>query len=622
MPWSFEKHVASLSLKGQGDGRLVIITAKGAEIAWQPFTLKGEWQRVSIVFQPVLGGMVHGLRIDGRGDLLIDALQVERGETATPYRPAKACEVVLGLPPSPTANGRVQFLDEPARATFAVTGESAARLRARVVNLYGESRDLPAAKLGAGALRLGTIDFSAAAQPAQGCFRVEAWVEDAAGKALSDPYEVVITRLQRPRYWGKDAPQSAFGTHTLPATRHLLMAKAIGVNWVRLHDAGMQYVGWSWVEPEKGKWTFFDDDIKRYRSVKLCILGQLETAPNWATGYPKPCSDYFDRFYEPKDLDAWAEYVRTITARYRGDIRAWEVWNEPWGDFWASYDPTAKDERKRGPSVAEDYAALQAAAYHAAKGVDPGLTILGFNSYGGFNGKVWTAGVLKAGGYDTCDVFSYHKYSSAQLGYPGDDVSGEGLAHAAAPILQERGKLGKPAWMSEGTILRYSTWDGMYRYALPYPNRDDYMTTADNTARFVISTLSGGAEKLFLYTMHGGGYFCGDGQPDWRCLVANDGYLHPAAVAHAALAEQIEGLKFVKTAEVAPGVFAYIFAGEGRWVAAISPKPGHAGYDVPAGLTAVDLFGNPVRSKRIAGHVTYVTGGSSAADLERRLGGK
>jgi len=42
-------------------------------------------------------------------------------------------------------------------------------------------------------------------------------VEDAAGQKLSAENEVVFYRLHRPRYWGKDAPNSFFGTHTLSA---------------------------------------------------------------------------------------------------------------------------------------------------------------------------------------------------------------------------------------------------------------------------------------------------------------------------------------------------------------------------------------------------------------------
>ncbi len=608
VPWSFEKHTAGLDLKGSGPARLVVVTENGREIAWLPVELTGSWQRVTVPFDPVLAGEVHGLRIEASGELLLDGLQVERGAAATAYRAPTPCETVLAVPPSEASMARVQFEDEPATVAYAVTGAEAATLRARVIDLYGTTVDLPPAELRGTGVRTGVLDFAAPGLPPYGGFRVEAWAEAADGTPLSPPYEVVVYRLRRPRHWGEDAPGSPFGVHTLPATRHLRMAKAMGINWVRLHDAGMQYVGWSWVEPEQGRWTFFDAEVERYRAAHLMVLGQLETAPAWVTGYPKPCSSYWDRWYQPNDLEAWATYVRTITGRYREQIRHWEVWNEPWGDFWALYDPAGPNERRRSATADADYAALQAAAYRAAKEVDGALTIVGFNSYGGLNGAEWTAGVLGAGGWETCDVFSYHKYTSARLGFPGDDVSADGLTHAAGPIVEQRGSLGKPAWMSEGTILRYGTWDGLLRESLPYANTDDYLSTADDTARYVLSTLSGGVERLFLYSMHSQGYYPGSGQPLWRCLVGNDGYLHPAGAAHSALAWLLEGTRFVRVVALNQGVSAFLFQGSGRAVAAVCPQPGHAPCALPEGLEAVDLFGNPRPAGEIGAQVVYVTG--------------
>jgi len=375
----------------------------------------------------------------------------------------------------------------------------------------------------------------------------------------------------------------------------------------------MQYSGWSWLEPEQGKWTFFDAEIKRYRGQHLAILGQLETAPHWATGYPKPATGYWDRWYAPRDLDDWSNYVRTVTTRYRDDIRAWEVWNEPWGNFWSLYDPAGNENhQRRSPTAAEDYAKLQAVAYREAKAVDPALTMVGFNSYGGYNGKEWTKEVLSHGGYETCDVFSWHKYTSASLGYPTDDVMADGLPHAAGPIVEAKGKLGKPAWMSEGTTLRTSTFDGFYEATLPYPNADDWRTSADNTVRYVVSTLAGGADKLFLYTMHGLNYFYGSQQPSWRALLTNDGYLHPAALAHATMAWLLEDTRFQQVAEPAQGVYAYLFAGPGRAVAALVPSPNHAPYAVPGQLPLLDLFGNPPENRAVERTIVWATGASAA----------
>ena len=63
---------------------------------------------------------------------------------------------------------------------------------------------------------------------------------------------MVATRVVRPRYWNKDAPDSPFGVHVVPQRESLLAAKASGANWARLHDAGLFLIGWAFLEPKKG----------------------------------------------------------------------------------------------------------------------------------------------------------------------------------------------------------------------------------------------------------------------------------------------------------------------------------------------------------------------------------
>ncbi|MBI2300592.1 MAG: hypothetical protein HYU66_16905 [Armatimonadetes bacterium] len=208
VPWSFEPHTVSLALRSARAGRLAVLGAGGRVLAARAFEPSPDFRRLSLTFQPVLRGEVHGLRVEGEGDLWLDALQVERGSQATDYKPAQACEVVLACPPSETAEARVQFDDEPAAVAWAVTGEPAAQLRLTVVNLYGQRHELPPIALGAEPLRQGVADFSAGAVPRYGQFRVEAQAVDAGGKPCSAPAEVVLSRLHRPRYWGQDAPQS------------------------------------------------------------------------------------------------------------------------------------------------------------------------------------------------------------------------------------------------------------------------------------------------------------------------------------------------------------------------------------------------------------------------------
>src|SRR5262249_30251697 len=157
-------------------------------------------------------------------------------------------------------------------------------LKAKVVNLYGQEKSLPDVKLASDFLCRGQLRYDVFAGRPLGQFRIEAWVEDSSGKRISSFNELLVTRLRRARHWNEDAPESPFGVHMASLKRPIKLAKAIGLNWTRLHDAGCAYTCWAFLEPQKGQWRFSDEDIARYRANRIEILGMLGTAPPWATG--------------------------------------------------------------------------------------------------------------------------------------------------------------------------------------------------------------------------------------------------------------------------------------------------------------------------------------------------
>lgn len=622
LPRSFEPHTVSLYLKGAGKGRLVVL-GDGRETGWKDFTLQGDqFQRVAVTFNPVLMASTHQLRIEFEGQLWLDALQAEPGKEAGPYQSQYPCEAVLTMADSDASAARVVFTDEPVVVRYAVTGAApGAELHCKLINVYGQTKTLPVIKLAEGFLRAGTIKVTIPADRPLGAFRLEGLVTNAAGATLSGGSEVVFCHLPRPKYWGKPAPNSPFGVHTNSTTRHILMAKAVGANWTRLHDAGTQYIGWAHLEPEPGKWTFYDTELKRYGRYGMEILGLLSTAPLWANYQGTPRNGYFDRYVEPKDLSQFANYVKVVTTRYKGLIHAYDVWNEPWGtSFWSmGWDPEKK-QFLRSPTASEDYYKLQKITYETAMQVDPKLTILGFNTYGGYNGQEWTTDLLKYGGLDACNAVCYHHYSSAQSGYPGDD---EATAYEAAwkPILEARKQIGKPVWMTEGTSTSDLINNGMYHYTLPGVPQDDNFMVSNRLCRYVISQLGEGVAKVFLYTMHGHGAFTGRAAP-WRSLVEDDGYLHPSAAAHAAMATQLEDTHFVQLVTLAPGAYAYLFQGDKRAVAVLSTGPGYGKYILPKSreLKFVDLFGNPTPAGEALGqYLVYASASGTVAALEKAL---
>jgi len=611
---AFDVHTASVFVKGEGKGRLSVV-CDGRSLAQKTFELSGaEWRRVAVSFKPVLLARAYGLRIECAGKLWLDALQVEHGSEATEYASAARCEVALAC----DSPARVQFDDEDAVLRYCVSGYAGGGvLRAKAVDVYGQEKSLADATLDASFLNRGKLRYDVFPGRPHGPYRIEAWVESKKGELLSTFNELVVYRLRKPHYWGKDAPHSPFGAHTLAATRHLLMAKAVGVNWVRLHDAGTEYIGWYHLERRPGEWTFRDRDIARYRQHNLKILGAFSTAPEWASTCPGKHDGYFDRYYEPKNMDDFANYVKTVAKHYKGTIDAYDVWNEPWlPQFWhAAYDPArggGSASYAYGDDPQAHYARLMHTAYKAAKAADKNITVLGFNTSAGQ--EKWTRAILDNDGLKNCDVVCYHHYDNGFAGGPGDAVE-KGWQQAIGP-LADAGKVPKPVWMSEGSPTAGAMGNGFYKHTLPYTDNEDVFDTSDRLCRYIVSLLGQDVKKVFLYSMHGHQYF--GFRSDWRALVTEEGYLHPCAAAHSALAWHLEDMKFRRRAVVADGVTAYFFEhrDKDRAVAVLSPAPNHAPYKLPQGkdVEVADLFGNSINpGEDLGAYVVYIT----AKDMER-----
>lgn len=626
VPVPTDEHTATLYARGEGKLRVsVLADARPIGVAEQ--RLEEEWRRIRLRFQPMLTAEVYGLRLEGAGDVWVDAVQVAHGEKPRPYAARMGPEVALGLPESEAANARIQFADEPARVLWAATGApEGAVLRAKAVNAYGGSKPLGKTLLGEGFLQRGEVGYDLFPERPYGAFRIEAWVEDADGERISPPNEIVVFRLRRPRHWGEDAPDSPFGVHTSSTTRHNRMAKAVGCNWVRLHDCGLAYIGWYHLEPEPGRWEFRDRALRRYRQEDLKILGMLSTAPKWASHYPGyEVSGYFDRFYQPKRMEDFANYVRVVAERYRGVIDTWDVWNEPWIEAWWGVDHDRAVGGRAGYITSEhpqaDFARMMKAAHRAVKSVDPEATVLGVNSTAGSSGAEWSRGVVEAGGLQWCDVACYHQYTGGVLAHPDDAVQ-RGFRTAMGPLPTEGGEPARPVWMTEGSAGRELLGNGMYRHTVPGQSPEANLAAGDRLCRFVVSLLAAGCRKTFLYSMHSHSYF--GRESAWNVLVGPDGYLHPSAAAYSAMAWELEGTGFAERIEPAENVFAYLFEAPGgsRSVAVLAPRPRHAEYPLPGGaeLTLRDLLGNPLEAGSVLGRrLVYVQAEMPADQLRERL---
>lgn len=613
-------HTASIDVRGSGNWSL---SAHGDGVKSPVVKFKAEesWQRIEARFEPSYNSISVQLLLQGEGTLYIDKLQIGPSEKyAGTYQPPAAAEVAVALAPGPdAATARVVFDDEPAAIDIAATGAiDDATLRIRVYDIHD--------KLVMDETRRAAPRTRITALPAiYGSLRMEAALERA-GRPISPTDELVWHRLRRPRHWGRDAPDSPFGVHTLSVTRHILMAKAIGINWTRLHDAGLEYCGWWNLEPEHGQWRFFDEELRRYRRHGIKIFAELGTAPPWASYYPESglkSFGYFDKFFQPKSLEDYANYVRVFCSRYRSDIDAFDVWNEPWIKAWwgVGYDhsKTGRSGYITSENPQADFARLTRTAHTEVHRIIPGAKVFGFNTTTSpetsgadatsMGGASWTRGVLQAGGMQHCDGIAYHCYTTGGVGYPGDSVE-RGLQTAIGPILEQHGgKAPKPVWMTEGSPLIHRMGNGLYRQVCAGEAPAHMLESADRIARYQLAMLANGVARVFIYSMHTHTGIFSPSPKEWNAFTTDDGFLHPCGAAHAHLAWQLEDTRFVERMSIGRGVHAYLFQGENRAVAAVSAEPDFEERALPrAGdILATDLFGNPLPANAVFhGRVVYI----------------
>ncbi|MBR4170152.1 MAG: hypothetical protein IKR48_00710 [Kiritimatiellae bacterium] len=577
-----------------------------------------EWITRSFTFSPDQLAEAYVLRFSGHGTLRLDEVTATR---ANVDEPQTRTEVALAVTEGEIARKtRIHFADEPARArAFVVHPQADGKLRVFVANLYGERKEvqLPTASKKDSA----EVEFSYDCFPETklGQFRIEAYMEKD-GSPISPIEEMIVTRIERPVAWGRDAPDSPFGCHFLPKEEIILTMKAGGINWARFHDACTDLTGWAHLEPQKGTWKFRDEEIHRFRDHHIKIFAQLGTAPTWATHYSDlGCRQmgYFERYLRPTNTLDWVAYVQTVVKRYNGVIDEYFIWNEPWGRWWKSaQDIRYYDQKKAG----YDFGVFSRLTYQAAKRANPNARICGYNTYASTSGESWTREVESAGAYAACDLIDFHFYTTGKRCCPNQS---ENVSDAAlCPIREQHPewtKQVKPVYMSEGQGASKgygggnSHLSGMYRASVPWEpeNESESIRIADAQCRYTVSLLAEGIDKVYLYTAHS--YTTLAVKPAYLVLLAADGFPHPSYAAYAQLARRIEGKKFVRLERLGKNGGSYLFS-DGKTSCRVLAELTHEELLQLARENSwriTDLFGNPVTAKRILpGTLAFATGGN------------
>lgn len=216
--------------------------------------------------------------------------------------------------------------------------------------------------------------------------------------------ESAIAIIPRPQPGKRE--NSLFGVAANPNEERAFYAlQKIGARWLR-SDAG---TSWLSNEPEKGKfdWSRFDRLVEWCEKYQLWLLPILDYAPDWAK--PKgPDGKPYQYLDAPEKVEDYADYVRAVLQRYRGKLKYYEIWNEPYVMGWT------------WRNTAEHYRSLLRSAYTVAKEVDPEAVIIASGgSASHLNDVLFVKGAESS---SFVDETSTHTYGA---GTPEDDFFGK-----------------------------------------------------------------------------------------------------------------------------------------------------------------------------------------------------
>jgi hypothetical protein len=241
----------------------------------------------------------------------------------------------------------------------------------------------------------------------------------------------------------------------------------------------------------------------------------------------------------------YANFVYQVVSRYKGQIKYWEIWNEPDSpSFW----PPKSD--------AAEYTALLKAAYAAAKRADPSCHVLTAGLLVGMchrDNWAFLEEMYRLGAKDAFDILAWHAYcdprSPEEGGYAKRLVT-------LRQIMDKNGDADKPIWLTEEG---WATAPGQ-------PRSVDTATQAQYLVRaHVLSLAANGVEKFFWFLFRDGGNWESDFDQSYGILYP-DNTPKPAFSAYAAMTHALQKKTFVATTFVGMtnDLACYAFQGDGE----------------------------------------------------------
>jgi hypothetical protein len=326
--------------------------------------------------------------------------------------------------------------------------------------------------------------------------------------------------------------------------------KELGVHWVRM------FPEWAAVQPRQGEWDWRASDslVATGRENGIKTLGVFCYFAPWSSSRSGDT-----RAFPVRDMQFWRDYVKRCVARYRADIDAWEVWNEPnSGAF------------NKGGSV-KDYADLVREAYGAAKEVEPkikiGITCASFDVN-------YLDQVMGQGAAGCFDFVAVHPYNSIDFLF-GYEASYLGMAANLRKLIEKHK-------MPEATEM----W--ITEIGLTTPNTAaENARQAEALAKAFILSAAQGFRKVFWFEARGPRYGTGD-----FSILSSDYSLRPSGQATGALAHTLGARRYAGWLNPEGRSYGFLFDGEGGPVLAVwAPPKMDVKLRLPSEVTTVDMAG-------------------------------
>ena len=244
-------------------------------------------------------------------------------------------------------------------------------------------------------------------------------------------------------------------------TRGLALHQALGVQVSR------EGLLWRHYEPEPGQHpqqADFDDAIARLAQAGIAVQAMVTETPRWASTATHPTSDpasykaapprglaepaFADGSDEPapgkaaNPANPWAAFLAHAVRRYRGQVRYWQVWNEP--DYPSGVQRAdATDARRAWTGSLDAYVRMLQVAAVVIRAHDPAAKVV----TGGLGHPAYLAAMLDRQAGRWLDAVDFHAY-----GGPGSDQALEAFVRVHAgmrDVLARQGLAAMPLLCSE-----------------------------------------------------------------------------------------------------------------------------------------------------------------------------